>query len=158
MSEGTAAREENKCSLAAELLGCCGELRLRATGTSMLPALWPSDLITIRAEEFDRVAPGDIILYARGNRFFIHRVVKAPVDNGCRTLITRGDALAENDPPVCDHEPTKALIFNAFKRKFWPLDACRLRSPMVIGLCQGGVFHVQEALAIVLQILVDFVE
>src|SRR5437868_1953934 len=104
MSEGTAAREENKCSLAAELLGCFGELRLRATGTSMLPALWPSDLITIRAEEFDRVAPGDIILYARGNRFFIHRVVKAPVDNGCRTLITRGDALAENDPPVCDHE------------------------------------------------------
>ena len=94
MSEGTAAREENKCSLAAELLGCCGELRLRATGTSMLPALWPSDLITIRAEEFDRVAPGDIILYARGNRFFIHRVVKAPVDNGCRTLITRGDAAA----------------------------------------------------------------
>src|SRR5437660_10701893 len=102
MSEGTAAREENKCSLAAELLGCCGELRLRATGTSMLPALWPSDLITIRAEEFDRVAPGDIILYARGNRFFIHRAVKAPVDNGCRTLTTRGEPRAEHDPPDCN--------------------------------------------------------
>ena len=100
MSEGTADREENKCSLAAELLGGFGELRLRATGTSMLPALWPGDLITIIAEEFDRVSPGNIILYARDNRFFIHRVMKTAVNNGAHTLITRGDALPENDLPV----------------------------------------------------------
>ena len=101
MSEGTAAREENKCSLAAELLGCFGELRLRATGTSMLPALWPGDLITIRVEEFDRVSRGDMILYARDNRFFIHRVIKTQIKSDSCILITRGDALSENDPPVC---------------------------------------------------------
>jgi len=44
------ARETLGCELAAEVLRSSGRLRLRATGTSMLPAVWPGDVLSVCRE------------------------------------------------------------------------------------------------------------
>ncbi len=93
-------REENGCSMAAEVLRSCGEVRLQVRGTSMLPTLWPRDRLTIQSTQFEPVLPGDIVLYARQDRLFIHRVTQKSDRAGSRFLVTRGDAMAEADPPV----------------------------------------------------------
>ena len=93
-------REACKYSLAAEVLQSTGELRFRASGISMLPALWPGDCLTIQSHSFEEVQPGDLVLYARGGRFFIHRITRKCASGEETFLITRGDCMAEEDPPV----------------------------------------------------------
>lgn len=88
--------ETVKFCLAAEVLRLSGEFRLRAMGASMLPAIWPGDILTVRAADAGGVKPGEIVLCSRDDRFVIHRVV----ENRGGRLITRGDALPNNDPPV----------------------------------------------------------
>ena len=85
-----------KCSLATKVLRDFGELRLRVTGSSMLPSLWPGDSLLIRRVRFTEITPGDLVLFARDERFFVHRVLK--VADG--RLLTRGDALPVPDPLV----------------------------------------------------------
>ncbi len=55
--------EQIKCELAAQVLKDSGMLRLRASGSSMLPSVWPGDILTIRPQSFERWRPGDIALY-----------------------------------------------------------------------------------------------
>jgi len=59
------ARAESKCSLAAEVLHSWGMLRLRTRGISMLPTLWPGDLVTVQSCSFEQVDPGEVVLYVR---------------------------------------------------------------------------------------------
>ena len=40
----------------------------------MLPTLWPGDLLTVQSRRAEDIEPGEIVLYMRGGRFFIHRV------------------------------------------------------------------------------------
>jgi signal peptidase len=98
------AREAGRCSLVAEALRSWGRLKLRASGISMLPALWPGDLLTIQSYQPEQVEPGEIVLYMRDGRFFIHRVASKSFDGMGTILITRGDCLAENDPPLSSGE------------------------------------------------------
>jgi signal peptidase I len=87
-----------KCELAAEVLRSSGKLRLRVTGWSMLPAVWPGDTLTIERAENGAVSEGDIVLCARDRRFSAHRLVcKSEVDSA---ILTRGDAMPQPDPPV----------------------------------------------------------
>jgi hypothetical protein len=103
-SMNTQTREECKCSLAAEVLRSWGRLRLRAGGLSMLPTLWPGDLLTIRARAFDQAQPGDIALYMREGRLFVHRIVRRSGSGPEAFLITRGDCMSKDDPPVREAE------------------------------------------------------
>ena len=89
-----------KCSLAAEALRRFGELRLRVSGSSMLPALWPGDLLVIRRAPLAELSRGDLVLFLRQGRFFVHRVLEVSASG----LLTRGDALAAPDPPVSPQE------------------------------------------------------
>lgn len=66
----------------------------------MLPTVWSGDQLKIQFTEFEQVLPGDIVLYARENRFFIHRVIGKSDVAGRRRLTMRGDAMAAADPPV----------------------------------------------------------
>ena len=91
---------EQKFSLAAEVLRSFGKIRLRVSGTSMLPALWPDDLLTIESAPFDSIVPGDIALCLRDGRFFVHRVISKSTQAGRETLITRGDAQPGVDPSI----------------------------------------------------------
>jgi signal peptidase I len=96
------AREHAKLDLVAGLLRCSGAVCLKAWGTSMLPSLWPGDLLTIQGATCDEVVPGDVVLVVRDNRFFVHRLVERQRSQDRFSLITRGDAMPQNDPPVAE--------------------------------------------------------
>lgn len=93
-------RDEGRCSLAAEALQSWGALKVRATGVSMLPTLWPGDVLTVQSVRPEQVEPGEIVLYMRQDRFFIHRIVSKNLTRDEAYLVTRGDCMAEDDPPV----------------------------------------------------------
>jgi hypothetical protein len=92
--------ENLKLGLVADVLRCRGTVRLTVRGTSMLPWVWPGDLLTIQSAGCDVVVPGDIVLVLRSNRFFVHRLVEGRRIEGCLSWITRGDAMPHNDPPT----------------------------------------------------------
>jgi signal peptidase I len=94
------ARDESRCSLAAEALRSWGTLKVRANGVSMLPTLWPGDVLTVQSILPEQVEPGEIVLYMRQDRFFIHRIVSRDVTRDKAFLVTRGDCMFEDDPPV----------------------------------------------------------
>ena len=96
-------QEECRRALAAEILRSTGTLQLRATGVSMLPTLWPGDCLTIQSYNFEQAEPGDLALYARDGRFFIHRILRKCAA-GEKFLITRGDSMPCEDPQVLDRD------------------------------------------------------
>ena len=97
-------REDPKFGLAVELLRSQGTVRLKAWGASMVPSVWPGDLLTIQSVAHDEVVPGDIVLVIRGNRFVVHRLVERRQDQDRFSWITRGDAMPHNDPPAIASE------------------------------------------------------
>ena len=66
----------------------------------MLPTLWPGDILTVQSVRPEQVAPGEIVLYMRQDRFFIHRIVSTNLKRNQAFLVTRGDCMFEDDPPV----------------------------------------------------------
>jgi len=91
-------KEQIKCDLAAQALKSSCTLRLRAFGFSMLPNLWPGDVLTIRSQNCAQCSVGDIVLYRRAGYFFIHRVVTKSESRD--SLRVKGDWLPQSDPPV----------------------------------------------------------
>jgi hypothetical protein len=89
-----------KNALAAESIRRCGELRLRVTGSSMLPAIWPGDVLLIHHCNPEVAGVGDIVLFTRHSRLFAHRVVSRSGDG----LVTQGDGMAAADPFVSASE------------------------------------------------------
>src|SRR5437763_8955152 len=51
--------------LLAEVARKFGEIRFKATGDSMLPSVWPGDLLTVRRQSFSEFQNGEIVLYER---------------------------------------------------------------------------------------------
>lgn len=82
--------------LVAEVASKFGEVSLKVTGASMIPAIWPGDVITIRRCETAELRPGQIVLLRRGGQLVAHRIVWIRDDS----VITRGDSLLLDDPPV----------------------------------------------------------
>lgn len=66
----------------------------------MLPTLWPGDTVRIENRPSARLEVGDIVLYERSDRFFLHRVVNLAVAGSETVLITKGDAVPQVDPLV----------------------------------------------------------
>jgi signal peptidase I len=66
----------------------------------MLPTLWPGDVLTVQSIRPEQVEPGEIVLYMRQDRFFIHRIVSKDLTRDEAYLVTRGDCMSEDDPPV----------------------------------------------------------
>jgi signal peptidase I len=87
-----------KCELAGEVLRSSGTLRLRVTGWSMLPTVMPGDTLVIDHISSDDVSEGDIVLFVRDRRFFVHRVVTKGSHDAA--IVTCGDAMPGPDPPV----------------------------------------------------------
>jgi len=81
-----------------------GEVRIRALGTSMVPSILPGDLISIQRTDLTEISPGEVVVFERRGRFFAHRVVACSGGPDDRHLITRGDRLGHNDPPVSASE------------------------------------------------------
>jgi hypothetical protein len=83
--------------LARDTLLTSGHLRIRALGSSMLPAILAGDLLTFRSAVPADAVPGRIVLAAPDDsEWRVHRVESIDGD----WVITRGDALRHRDPPL----------------------------------------------------------
>jgi len=127
-----------KCELAAEVLRASGKLRLGVTGWSMLPTVWPGDVVVIERTSHDSVNEGDIVLLGRDRRFVVHRVVRK---GRASQLVTRGDAMPQADPPAGENEllgKVSAIVRSGKCIK--PAKMLRLRERAVAALVQRSRF------------------
>ncbi len=114
--------------LAAEVVRTFGKLRLCVTGTSMVPAVHPGDLISVERTGVGEVSPGEIVVFAREGRLVTHRVV-ARAGSSCEAyLVTRGDRTRRNDPLVSGSELLgRVTSIDRGHRRFQPRN--RLATP-----------------------------
>jgi hypothetical protein len=84
-----------RSGLVAEALRLGGPVRLRVHGESMLPALWPADVVEIAHCSPEEVRAGDIVLALRDGRLFLHRLVGKCTSAGFKL---RGDSMPGPDP------------------------------------------------------------
>ena len=85
-----------RIALAQDVLQRFGQLRLRALGSSMLPAIAPGDLLVFRTAAAAELAAGQVVLVRRDDALVAHRLVSCNGDN----LITMGDSLPSPDAPI----------------------------------------------------------
>ena len=94
-----------KCELASDLLRFSGRLRLGVTGWSMLPTIWPGDMVVVEKVDGGQVQQGDVVLFRRDHRLFVHRVIAEDRCNRIDVLfVTRGDGMRRADAPVSSSE------------------------------------------------------
>lgn len=98
MAASAQCREHIQQNLALEVLRRTGRVRLAALGYSMLPSLWPGELLTIEARASDQVRCGDIVAFRRSERLFVHRAIR--IEASPSRILTRGDAMRAADAPV----------------------------------------------------------
>ena len=104
------ASSEVGCGLAEEVVRTFGEVRLRVVGTSMVPSILPGDLLSIRKASARDMSFGDVVVFQQCERLLVHRVVGRKVATtpsgtaGEPFLITRGDRLRQDDPPVASSD------------------------------------------------------
>ena len=94
---------KKRTALAAEVLRASGRLRLRVRGESMLPALWPHDVVEIVSCSLDDMRTGEIALALRQGRFYLHRFVGRCPSGG---FWLRGDSMPKADSRF----PAEALL------------------------------------------------
>jgi len=81
-----------------------GRAFFRVLGTSMAPAVPSESIVNVVAVDIGSVTTGALVAFLRDNRIFVHRVVSIDSGRGAVQLITRGDALPTNDPPITASE------------------------------------------------------
>jgi hypothetical protein len=89
------SREAERVAVATQSLRHAGCLRLQVHGESMLPTLWPGDVVEIETSPIDAVRPGEIVLAEREGHFYLHRLVAHTDQNG---FLLRGDSMPASDP------------------------------------------------------------
>ena len=97
-------RPEAEIELAAEVLRSFGELRFVAHGSSMLPEIYPGDALLVSRMPAASIRCGQVVLASRDGRFFAHRVIRTLEIEGRALLVTRGDALIDEDPPLAEDQ------------------------------------------------------
>jgi signal peptidase I len=106
MDKSLRTRSAIVCELVADVISSFGEVSLRVTGASMMPAVWPGDVVKVCRCNRAELEPGQILLYRRSGRLVAHRIVRAEGD----LLITRGDAVPNEDPPVREADVLGRLV------------------------------------------------
>jgi signal peptidase len=99
-----------KHDLTADVLRSHGQCRLQVSGSSMLPTLWPGDMVLIEKRPVSQLSVGDIVMYERHGRFILHRLIGLPENlpeafsssssSSRAFLVTRGDFMPHDDLPV----------------------------------------------------------
>src|ERR1700675_3075390 len=84
-------------------------MRLRVFGESMLPAIWPGDVVEIESCSLENVQAGEIVLAQRNDRLVMHRLL---AHCGQNNFLLRGDSVACPDPPF----PSQALLGRLVRR------------------------------------------
>jgi hypothetical protein len=122
-----------RSALAEDALRQAGHLRLRVHGESMLPTLWPGDVVEIATCSMEDVRSTEIVLAAREGRFFLHRFIAPCTPNGFRL---RGDSM-----PACDPQyPPEALLGRLVRRpERRGISSATLSRALGVLLCHCGV-------------------
>ena len=84
------------CDLVAGVVRIHGKVHLKVAGASMVPALWPGDLVTVRSCDSSELQPGSIVVFRQNERLVVHRLMHWVGD----CVVARGDALSRCDQPV----------------------------------------------------------
>ncbi|MGA2437090.1 MAG: S24/S26 family peptidase [Acidobacteriaceae bacterium] len=92
--------DEAKHDLAVEVVRRFGEVRLKVNGASMLPSVWPGDIVTVRRRSAAELLPGSIVLCYRNRGLVAHRLIGRQGDR----ILTRGDSHLRDDPPFAGEE------------------------------------------------------
>src|ERR1017187_3020778 len=93
-------RDAVKRNLVADVARSFGQVRLKVTGTSMLPSVWPGDILTVSRCSCGDLNPGQIVLCFRDEALVAHRLIRK---SGNR-IVTRGDSLYNYDRPFREEE------------------------------------------------------
>jgi signal peptidase len=88
--------EQACCDLVVDVVRNAGSASLRVTGSSMLPSIWPGDVVTVERRSPDELQPGRIVLFSREGRLTAHRILRISGNH----IVTRGDSLPALDVPV----------------------------------------------------------
>jgi signal peptidase I len=121
-----------KCELAGEVLASSGTLRLRVTGWSMLPTMWPGDTLVIESAKGAAISEGDIVLFRCERRFVAHRIVAKRGADEDSTILTRGDATRRPDAPLSGRDLLGKVCFIIRKeRRTQPRKALSLSSRVI---------------------------
>jgi hypothetical protein len=94
------ALHATRIDLAAEVLHRFGEVRFAAYGSSMVPSIYPGDLLTVRSHDVAAARRGEIVLFLLGGRPYVHRITRKWPERNRVIFATRGDALPKEDPSV----------------------------------------------------------
>jgi signal peptidase len=103
------------CELAAEVNRRFGSLQLLVSGSSMVPAVRPGDVLHVRHSRVGDLSKGDIVVFRRAGRLIAHRAMSAPGKSGKGLLITRGDRVLRRDAPILSSELLGRVV--AIERK-----------------------------------------
>jgi len=93
-----------KLELCRSALKCGTPVRLLVTGTSMIPALWPGDRVTVHPATTDELRTGDVAVFARDGQVIVHRIVGVRWAANLPVWTTRGDNQGHDDLPLRDDE------------------------------------------------------
>jgi signal peptidase I len=90
------------CDLVSGVARIHGKVHLKVAGASMVPALWPGDLVTVRSCDSSELQPGTIVVFRQNERLVVHRLVRwvDSTHGGDGCLVARGDARPRCDQPV----------------------------------------------------------
>jgi signal peptidase I len=103
------------CELAGEVVQRFGRVRVRVTGTSMIPAVWPGDVLVVERRAASEISNGEIALAGREGRLLAHRLIDAGANSssGFATadrVLTRGDSQRGLVAPLAAREVLGAVI------------------------------------------------
>jgi signal peptidase I len=97
MKPGVGERRNGDSAEIAAALQRRGHICLRVQGASMLPWVRPGDIARIRQVSMDAIRCGDVVLFRRENRLFVHRIIEKGGAMDALAFRTKGDA-----HPTCD--------------------------------------------------------
>jgi signal peptidase I len=100
MTNFQAIQDALALELFSDLLLRCHNVRIRVTGSSMLPCLFPGDTLLVEPQEFGKIALGDLVVFEQRGELITHRVIGLELKKDLPYLLTRGDSVPWGDPPV----------------------------------------------------------
>src|SRR5260370_42187200 len=87
-------RRKSDVQLIADALRIRGRVLLRTYGSSMLPWMRPGDISRVRRTSVENVRCGDLVLFRRDNRLFVHRIL----DERNKLCVRQGSAKGDAHP------------------------------------------------------------
>jgi len=100
----------------------CGRACLRVQGSSMLPWVRPGDVVFAERAACDEVRCGDVVLFARDGRLFVHRLVEKRGGH-LPEIVTKGDAHRHADSSLSGGDILGRIVWIHRGRKSIHLDS-----------------------------------